>query len=181
MLIQYACKLNISLLILSGVPEIKPKGGSMFGADSKSEEMYELDPKKVERAFRKVGMLNYLKESISIDEQNEARRKGFSDFQWKLLEYFKRLLYEELDLYKQEQAVAGVYVRLSGYTFEQKMEIFSQIAESIFAEWAMRLGINHLYAHSLGEDLTDLRRRIIFDGSGKSILERFYSILHLLK
>ncbi len=153
----------------------------MFGGDANSDGMCELDKNMVQRAFRKVGMLDYLEKELPDEELKRSIKKCYSALQWKLYVYFKHLFYDELELYKHEQYLLGRYVQLSGYTFKQRMDNFPEIADKIFKEWAMHLGIDHLYARSLGEDLAEIEGWIIVDGSGRSVYERFNTVLRLLK
>ena len=142
---------------------------------------YELNRDKIARAFRKVGMLDYWQNELSAEELRHAVKRGYSILQWKLLRYFRKMLDDELLMYKQEQETEGRFVQTTGLTFKQLMIKFPEISDAVFGQWAMRFGINHLYAHSLGDDRDDLRGKIFFDSSGRSVYERFESVLRLLK
>lgn len=152
----------------------------MCGDGSHQEEMFEVDLSRVARAFRKIGMMDYWQQDLSEAEKTLSRRKGYSAFQWKLEKAFRKMLDEELYLYKLEQEAKGKKICTYGLNLRKLTNCFPRISEKVFCEWAMRIGINHLYAYSLGDDLRELRGRIFQNSSDHSIYDRFECILHHL-
>ncbi len=152
----------------------------MSGVDSQPEGMISVDKSKVDRTFRKLGMVDFLKRDLSDEEVAISKKKGYTPFQWKLIKGFHKMLDDELYLLRLEHDFSDKNVHTSGYTLRQLMNRYPNIAETVFEEWAMRIGINHLYARSLGEDLTELKGRVIKNGSCCSVYKRFTEIVHRL-
>ena len=141
---------------------------------------YELDRNRIARAFQKVGMLDFWKQSLPKCEIKLSERRGYSILQWKLLRCFRKMLEDELYQYKLEQETQGKFIKTYGLSLKQEVNNYPDISEHVFCEWAMRVGINHLYAVSRGSNIQDYMGRIIQDDPGLRVYERFDSILHLL-
>ncbi len=159
----------------------------MVSQDQQSEENegYEIDYNKVNRAFRKIGAEELLFNPPTEAQYNYLCHKKLSVLQWRLLELFKLMFDEELRLCKDEYDVSGVGtpIRTLGGHLKDRMNNYPQIAEEVLSHWANRLGINHLYADSLGTDHCDvheLHGKIYKNSSGVTVYERLYVLLRKL-
>ena len=74
----------------------------MSGGDSQPEGMYVVDLSKVDRTFRKLGMVEFLKNDLSSEEMALSKKKGYTPFQWKLIRGFRKMLDEELYILRLE-------------------------------------------------------------------------------
>lgn len=145
---------------------------------------YEVDLEKVNRAAKKVGLFETFYVPPTAEETKYLARKGLTVLQWRLLTLYKRMFDQELQLQKQEQDLLQSGKRgvtCNGLCFKQKMLRNEAVAEAVFAEWANRIGINHLYSDSLGDDVHDITFKVFNNSSGRDVYQRFVKILKLLK
>ena len=144
---------------------------------------YEVDLEKVNRAAKKVGLFETFYVPPTPEESSYLKRKGLTVLQWRLLTLYKSMFDQELQIRKQEQQLrqTGERIRCNGLCFKQKMLNNEEIAEHVFAEWANRIGINHLYNNSLGEDVHEICFKVFSNSSGRNVYQRFVGILKMLK
>ena len=143
-------------------------------------EMYEIDLTKATRAMKRLGLSEFFFEALPEREYERAQELGLSVLQWKLYKSFRKMLGEELLSIKMEKDLEGQHFRVYGLSFKQIMDMYPDICEDVFGEWALRLGVNHLYADSLGADVHELTGHVFKNSSGKSIYERFVTLLKKL-
>ena len=156
---------------------------SMVEFDERSfPSEYQLDNKKVMRAFIKMGLKTFFETKLSEAQIAYATENGLTEFQCKLHYLFKQMLAEELRQCK-EEFECGLYdkpVLYAGLTLSERMLQNPEIAENVFGDWAMRLGVNHLYADTLGMEKHQLHGVIFKDSSGRNVYERYLSVLKVL-
>ena len=121
---------------------------------------YEVDLGKVNRAVKKAGLTEQFYVPLSNEEGCVCARKGLSVLQWRLLNLFKHMFDQELDIASEEYDLnfCGFKnpIRRTGLSFKQKMLKNEEIAEKVFSEWANRIGVNHLYNLSLRGDTYEI-------------------------
>ena len=150
-----------------------------------NQDKYQVDLEKVNRAFAKVGATNKLLNAPTEEEFRYLCRRQLSVLQWQLRELYKIMLDEELLLCKDEFETMGTGRRVytsSGH-LKDRMNQNAEIAEKVFANWAKRIGVSHLYAESLGADASevhDVLHRVYNNSSGLNVYERFDKLLRSL-
>ena len=143
---------------------------------------YQVDFEKVKSAFKKSGLLNKLWEVPTAEEYEHLCNKGLTVLQWRLCGLYKKMFADELTLCKEEYEENGYgrKVKVTGLSFKEKMLQNPEIAEEVFAHWSSRIGVNHLYSLTLGDDVHQLTRRSFVNSSGLSVYQRFRNLLMIL-
>ena len=115
-----------------------------------------LDLEKVTKAFQAANIFSKLYEPPTEADFEYISRKGLTVLQWRLLNLYKKMLDDELIIYKEECANKGKpRVHTSGLCFREKMIKFSAISEKVFQTWAERLDIQFFYRKLLIANLSD--------------------------
>lgn len=144
-----------------------------------TEKMEMIDLTKATRAMKRLGLFDFFSKALPEREYERAQELGLSVLQWKLYKGFRKMLGEELLSIKMEKDLEGQHFQIYGMTFKQIMDAYPDICEEVFGEWCLRMGINHLYANSLG-DIHEFPGHIFKNSSGKSVYERFVTLLKKL-
>ncbi len=122
--------------------------------ESYDEKTFLVQKKKAQRAAKKVGMSPQLflsrksKDYVrpSKEEKTYCRQKNLTIFQGRLRALFRLMLEQQLEEEAMKRDLNGHgRVVCHGVTFKRLMLSNDEIAESVFSEWANRIGIAHLY------------------------------------
>ncbi len=84
------------------------------------------------------------------DEERKAREeRSFSPLQWTLRKVFKKMFYDRLEVYKEEEEqLNGKSVRIFGRDLQELMIVFPELAEEIMYEWTLLVGCNEVLDHA---------------------------------
>ena len=153
------------------------------GSLGNTPQMFQVDMDKISRAFAKLGARAKLYNAPTETEYKYLTRKGLTVLQWRLRELYKLMFDEELAIRRTEsELLGGKQVQHVG-SLRTRMNNNYEVAEEVFAHWASRLGINHLYAESLCADPSnchEILHRNYHNSSGILIYDRFDRLLKRL-
>jgi len=159
---------------------------------AKKKPMVCTDKKKVKRAARKTGMSQELFLSRKSkgyvrptkDEIAYCRKKNITVFQGRLRSLYKLMLEQRLEeeALRRDLIGTGYNVVRSGLHFKELMLRNSSISETVFSEWASRIGVNHLYhlsrygdefeihnpGHSIVTCIDTFNRELVYDAESES-------------
>ncbi len=80
--------------------------------------------------------------SLSDSERESAKRKGLTHKQWKLRELYRWIFEEEFYFYKENLFLnEGITVSYAGLTLKERMDMFSECAETALNHWAEAIGV----------------------------------------
>ena len=172
--------------------------------------LFEVDLERVNLAYQKMGLSESLYKPLNDEQIDYLKRKKLTVLQGRLLYLFKQMLDDELALRDEESRLnSGERILIAGLNFKSKMLKYEEIAEAVFAKWAGRIGISHLYNLSLQQEndihsrnhelyvcidayddfdeeispgvIAPIAQEALHNTSGKTIYERFLAVLKSLQ
>jgi len=108
-------------------------------------------------------------------EEEKAKEKGITAWQWKLRELYREIFDQEFILFREAQELRGNFVSISGLTLQERMDRYPTIAELALKNWAEKLGLLHLYKIGINPD--EAVGKLFTNSSGQTVYERFFELL----